>query len=101
MVTISPRVSLAALERQVRNRVERDGLAVIAAAADDSRQVRYLRRLAYRLAGDTALDCYWGPGGEPDLDDEAPTGTVVLTVFARSGRSTRRGLGWFGEAHTG
>jgi hypothetical protein len=88
VLTLSPRESLSRVEQLIRSRVERDGIAALAASTDDDRQLRQLRRLAYRLAADERLDCTLGEHGD---------GATWLTVFARTGRDSRRGLGYVGS----
>jgi hypothetical protein len=88
VITISPQVPVARLERLARVQVERDEIAVMVATTADQRQVRHLRRLAHRLARDDTLDCCLA-----DLGD----GGTILTVYLRADRASRRGLGWFGE----
>ena len=56
VLTISPRVPLDRAERTARGRVDRDGIAAMAATTGDGRQVAYLRRLARRLVAG-GLDC--------------------------------------------
>jgi len=88
VITISSRVHVDDLERQARVRVERDGVAVVAATTSDQRQVRQLRRLAGRLGADDALDCF--------LRDW-PDGSTLLSVIPRG----QRPGGWWGEGKTG
>jgi hypothetical protein len=85
LIEISPRVAVDHYERQARRRIDRDGFAAFSAAAPDRRQVRQLRRLAYRLAADDTLDVM-----APVPFDE---GVLVVHVYARAGRGSRRGLG--------
>ena len=67
----------------------RSGVAVLAAAAGDHRQVRSLRRLRALLAADPGLSVFYGD----HLD-----GGVYLTV-CRAGEE--RKIGCFGEVKTG
>jgi hypothetical protein len=108
--TVSPGVPVRELERRTRARVDRDGIAVLAAASGDQRQLRHLRRLAHSLASDGRFDCYLAETIDDDayIDDsgEVVDATAVvevtqLTVFLRSERQNRRGLGWVGEARLG
>jgi hypothetical protein len=92
LITLSPHVPLGDAERMARSRVERDDVAVLAASVGDQRQVRQLRRLSRRLAGDETLDVYLGDHGD---------GGLYLTVYARAGRGSRRGLGWLGGYYRG
>jgi hypothetical protein len=83
VVTISPRESLGKLEQLARSRVERDGVAELAAKAADRRQVRQLRRLGHRLSDDPGIRVLWT---EPD------DGAVYLTVLpAGAGAASWRG----------
>jgi hypothetical protein len=91
VVTISARVNVRELERLARARVDRDGVAPLAAPTASRRQVQQLHHLKHRLSGDDSLDCYSAEHGD----------AAHLTVFLRSGRGSRRGVGWFGEARTG
>lgn len=88
VVTISPRIPLAELERRLRARLARDGVAVLAAASADDRQRRYLRKLRARLAGDPGLSVFYGDR----LD-----GATWLTV-CRAGEE--RLAAYFGDART-
>jgi hypothetical protein len=88
VLTISPRMPLDRAERIARGRVERDGVAVMAADSSDRRQVAQLRRLHDRLTADDDLDCF--------LRDR-PDGTTWLSVIPRG----QRPLGWWGDAKTG
>jgi hypothetical protein len=89
-MTISARVNVRELERLARGRVDRDGVAALAAPTENRRQVRQLQHLAHRLDDDDRLDCYSAEHGD----------ATHLTVFLRSQRGSRRGVGWFGEAKT-
>jgi hypothetical protein len=89
VVTISSRVEPHDLERQARARVERDGVAVVAAATSNRRQVRQLRRLAGRLEVDAGLEC---------RVDAVHTGTTYLIVRALG---SDRPVNWRGDAKTG
>jgi hypothetical protein len=86
VITLSPLINLDDHERRVRRDVDRDEWVSVAAATGDRRQVRQLRRLSRRLAGDPGLDC--------TLNDR-PDGSTCLTV-CRSG-GARRGLGSWGD----
>jgi hypothetical protein len=81
LITVSPRVHVEDLERMVRSRVARDGVAALVAPSGDPRQRRQLDRLVERLANDAQLDCY--------LADH-PDGTALLSVFRRAERDRRR-----------
>ena len=87
MITVSSRISLDVLERRVRERVARDGVAPLAAVS--GRQRTHLLRLRARLLTDPGLDVYGGT--------ERPDGSTWLTVFPAGDRRA----GYFGEAHTG
>jgi hypothetical protein len=88
VVTISPRIPAAELERRARARIERDGVAVYAAVTADKRQRAHLLRLRARLVADPGLDVYGGTG--------RPDGTTWLTVCLKGGRP-----GYTGDARTG
>jgi hypothetical protein len=87
VITISPLIPVAKLEKIACGRVQRDGVAVFAAVTADGRQRSHLKRLGARLADDPALEVY-GLTGRPD-------GTTWLTVFAAG----KRDAGWFGGPH--
>ena len=89
VITLSPRVPVAEMERRTRALVARDGVAELAADSADARQVAHLRRIFRRLAADPALECY--------LADRTD-GATYVTVFA-AGQQHRPG--WWGEAKTG
>jgi hypothetical protein len=82
VITVSSRISVAELERRVRERVARDGVAALAAVS--SRQRGHISGLLKRLATDPGLDVYGGT--------IRPDGTVNLIVFAAGGPRP----GWFG-----
>ena len=71
VITLSPRIPSAAAAGIVARRLAVDGVAVLAAAAADRRQVRSLRRLRALLAADPGLSVFYGD----HLD-----GAVYLTV---------------------
>jgi hypothetical protein len=71
VITLSPRIPLAAAAGIVARRLAADGVAVLAAAAADRRQVRSLRRLRALLVADPGLSVFYGD----HLD-----GAVYLTV---------------------
>ena len=87
VITVSSRISLAELERRVRERVTRDGVAPLAAVS--GRQQTHLLRLRARLVTDAAL---WVAGGTG-----RPDGTTWLIVVLAG--STH--AGYFGDARTG
>jgi hypothetical protein len=87
VVTISPRVPVAELERRARARIGRDGVAVFTAVTADGRQRRHLLRLRARLVADPGLDVYGGTG--------RPDGTTWLTVCLTGGRPA-----YMGDART-
>ncbi|SRR6266568_1257695 len=70
VITLSSRISLDVLERRVRERVARDGVAPLAAVS--GRQRAHLLRLRARLVEDPAL---WVAGGTV-----RPDGTAWLVV---------------------
>ena len=88
VITLSPRVPVAEIERRIQARVDRDGVAEVAAATGDGRQVAYLRRISRRLAADPALECYFA---------DRMDGATYLTVFAAG----KRPAGWWGEPRIG
>jgi hypothetical protein len=88
VITMSPRESIARVERLARARLTRDEFAVRTAATVDKRQVRQLRRLGYRLADDETLGV--------QLNDHND-GATYLTVHLRGGRAARRGFGWLDD----
>jgi hypothetical protein len=88
VITISPRVPVAKLEKIARGRVQRDGVAELAASTADARQVAYLRRVARLLAADESLECHWAARTD---------GATYLTVFMAG----RHDAGWMGAAKTG
>jgi len=88
VVTISPLMHVAEIVLRTRARVERDGVAELAAATADRRQVAHLRRVGKRLAADKSLECY--------LADRTD-GATYLTVFA-AGQKHRPGV--MGDART-
>jgi hypothetical protein len=69
VVTLSPRIHAAELERKARARIARGGVAVYVAATADRRQRAHLHRLRDRLMGDPALEvhCSDQPGGTTQL----------------------------------
>jgi hypothetical protein len=83
VITLSSRISLAELERRVRERVARDGVAPMAAVS--GRQRTHLLRLRARLVADPALVVIGGT--------VRPDGTTWLTVFPAGGGPRP---GWFG-----
>lgn len=87
VITISPRVPVAELERRARALIERDGVAVYAAVTADGRQRRHLLRLRSRLTAGPALDVYGGTG--------RPDGTTWLIACPAGTRPA-----WLGEART-
>ena len=89
VITLSPRIPLPAAAGIVARRLEAGGVAVLAAAADDRRQVRSLRRLRAHLAADPGLSVFYGD----HLD-----GGVYLTV-CRAGEE--RSIGYFGDVKAG
>jgi hypothetical protein len=89
VVTISPRVPVAELERRARVRIERDGVAVFAAVTADSRQRAHLLRLRARLVADPAFKVIGGTG--------RPDGTTHLIVVTAGQQPP---VGWFGGAKT-
>jgi hypothetical protein len=90
VITLSPLWKLDDVARTVRGHVARDGRAVVAAATNDRRQVRHLRRLSHLLMAGDGLDCTLG-----DRTD----GTTYLTVF-QQGNEKGRGLGSWGDPRT-
>jgi hypothetical protein len=88
VVTISPLVPVAELERRAIARIGRDGVAVYAAVTADRRQRAHLLRLRARLVADPALDVYGGTG--------RPDGTTFLVVCPKGGRPA-----YMGDARTG
>jgi hypothetical protein len=86
VITVSSRISVGELERIVRERVARDGVAALAAVS--GRQRTHLLRLRARLVADPALAVYGGT--------TRPDGTVPLTVFAAGGPRP----GWMGGPRT-
>ncbi len=86
--TISPRVSIGDLERQVRAAIDQEGSYVGAATTTDARQVAHLWRLTRRLEADPGLDCFPRP---------RPDGSTVLSVIRRGEQPG----GYWGEAKTG
>ncbi len=88
VATISPKMPLDRAERIVRGQLDRDGIAVVAAASGDRRQVRQLRRLAGRLAA----------GGDLDRQLAETGGTTYLIVRAAG---SDRPVNWRGDAKTG
>jgi hypothetical protein len=89
VVTLSPRIPADDVLGIVSRRLAADGFAVLAAAVADRRQVRSLRRVRARLAGDPGLSVFYGD----HLD-----GAVYLTV-CRAGEERR--IAYFGDAKTG
>jgi hypothetical protein len=88
VITISPRVPVAELERRARALVARDGVAVYAAVTADGRQRHHLLRLRKLLAAGPGLDVYGGTG--------RPDRTTWLIVCQTGGRPA-----YFGDARTG
>jgi hypothetical protein len=83
VITLSPRIPVAEIERRTRALVARDGVAELAADSADARQVAQLRRVARRMAADPGLECY--------LADRTDSATY-LTVFMAG----KRDAGWWG-----
>lgn len=88
VITISPLVPVAELERRARALIERDGIAVYAAVTADGRQRRHLMRLRARLVADPALDVSGGTG--------RPDGTTWLIACPAGGRPA-----YMGDVRTG
>ena len=86
VITVSSRIPLAELERRVRERVARDGVAPLAAVS--ARQRGHLVQLRAKLVADPRLDVYGGT--------VRPDGTTWLIVCPAGGRP-----GWWGEPRTG
>ncbi len=86
VITVSSRISLPELERRVRERVARDGVAPLAAVS--GRQRTHLHRLRQRLVADPGLDVIGGTA--------RPDGTTWLTVFAAG----QPRAGFMGDART-
>lgn len=84
VITVSSRVSLAELDRRVRERVSRDGVAPLAAVS--GRQRSHLLRLRSLLTADPGLDVYGGT--------RRPDGTTWLIVLPAGARHA----GWYGYA---
>jgi hypothetical protein len=89
VITVSPRVRVADLERMARSRVARDGVAELAAVTADARQRRQLRRVGLRLAADPGLDVFFG-----DRSD----GATYLTAFPAG---LQRAIWWSGGPRRG
>jgi hypothetical protein len=88
VITLSPRIPVDDAIGIVTRRLAADGVAVLAAAAADRRQVRSLRRLRASLAADPGLSVFYGD----HLD-----GAVYLTV-CRAGEE--RAAAYWGGAKT-
>jgi hypothetical protein len=86
VITVSSRIPLDELERRVRERVRRDGVAPLAAVS--ARQQGHLLRLRALLVDDPGLDVYGGT--------IRPDGSIWLIVCPAGGRP-----GYWGEPHTG
>ena len=89
VVTLSPRIPVTDAVGIVKRRLAADGVAVLAVATGDRRQVKNLRRVRARLAADPGLSVFYGD----HLD-----GAVYLTV-CRAGEERR--IAYFGAARTG
>jgi hypothetical protein len=89
VITLSPRIPVGDAVGIVTRRLAADGVAVLAAATADRRQVSSLRRLRARLVTDPCLSVFYGD----HLD-----GATYLTV-CRAGEE--RSAAYFGDAKTG
>ena len=89
-ITVSPRVPVDDLERQVRARVARDGGVELAATTAVHRQVAHLRRLGRRLRADDRLACI------PFSD--TPDGGTYLVVLPASAAGDGLGVAGRREA---
>ena len=92
-ITISPRVPVKAMQRQVRARVERDGGVELAAATRHRRQVAHLGRLEDLLRADDQLACI------PFSD--TPDGGTYLMVLSAGVDLEVTGWAWQGDAKLG